>query len=222
MMQIEKNKILVQIGTNNGKDEFNKICKDSDPSKIILVEPNSLLNSEILANYNGVNNVFIENAAIMEANRGIVSLVIPAAIRGKKSINGIIYHSGHFSLLPMDDWGDKFVTLEAPSMSFNELCAKYSINNIHYLQIDTEGYDVEIIKAIDFEKINIDIICYERWDFGGDAFKRYGDKAKLYGINAMHFASNLLKGLGYRVQNIGRDAIAYKPIINKDILEIFK
>ena len=214
-MQIEKNKILVQIGTNNGKDEFNNICKDSNPLKIILVEPNSLLNSEILANYNGVNNVFIENVAIMEANRGTVNLVIPAAIRGRKSINGIKYKSSHFSLLPMDDWGNKFVMLEAPSMSFNELCAKYSINNIHYLQIDTEGYDVEIIKTIDFEKISIDIICYERWDFGEDAFKRYGDKAKLYGINAMHFASNLLEGLGYIVQNLDRNVIAYKPIMEK-------
>ena len=60
-----------------------------------------------------------------------------------------------------------------------------------------------------------DIICYERWDFGEDAFKRYGDKAKLYGINAMDFASNLLKGLGYRVQNLDRNVIAYKPIMEK-------
>ena len=208
---IEKNKILVQIGTHNGGDEFNKICKDSDPSKIVLVEPNSSLNPEIHANYNGVNNVFIENAAIMEANKGTVDLVHPVAIKGKKAVNGVKYGSTHFSLLPMDDWGNKFVTFKAPSMSFNELCAKHSINNIHYLQVDTEGYDVEIIKAIDFEKINIDIICYERWGFGEDAFKRYGDKSKLYGINAMDYASNLLKGLGYIVQDLKLDVIAYKP-----------
>lgn len=47
-------------------------------------------------------------------------------------------------------------------MTFMELCEWYEITDIHYLQIDTEGYDAEIIKSIDFAKVNIDIIKYEQ------------------------------------------------------------
>jgi hypothetical protein len=118
--------------------------------------------------------------------------------------------AGNYSLLPMDDWGDEFTTLEVPSMTFNELCAKYGVMDVHYLQIDTEGYDAEIIKAIDFKKINIDIIKYENWKFTEDCFKRYGDKSKLYGLNGMKDVSDLLTYLGYELMDCREDTLAIK------------
>ena len=90
-----------------------------------------------------------------------------------------------FSLLPMDDWGNDFVEIEAPSMTFNDLCDKYEIRHIDFLQIDTEGYDAEIIKSIDFTKIKIDTIKYEIWHFPVECFKRHGEKGKEYGWAGM-------------------------------------
>ena len=91
-----------------------------------------------------------------------------------------------------------------------ELCTRYEISDIHYLQTDTEGYDAEIIKSIDFTKINIDTIKYETWNFVEDCFSRHGDKAKLYGINGMNYISNLLLSLGYELTKDGGDMIAIK------------
>ena len=59
---------------------------------------------------------------------------------------------------------------KSDSITFNSLCKKYFIKNIHYLQIDTEGFDSEIIQSIDFNNINIDIIRYEKWNFSTDCF----------------------------------------------------
>ena len=50
MFKIAQNKGMIQIGTNNGADEFNGIVKYSNPSKVILVEPNKKLNGQILKN----------------------------------------------------------------------------------------------------------------------------------------------------------------------------
>ena len=198
-MKIQSNKVLVQIGTNDGADEFNRICRHSMPSMVILVEPNKLHNPSISTQYGLVKNVHIENVAITDVEKGIVTLVIP---KGKG------YSAVHFSLLPMDDWGDDFEKIEAPSMTFSKLCEKYGISRIHYLQTDTEGFDTEIIKTIDFDKIEIDIIKYEKWTFPTDSLSRHGEKANSYGLAGMEYVSALLKSKGYVLFDDEADILA--------------
>ena len=70
-MELQKNKVFVQIGTNDGFDEFNSIVRQYEPSLVILVEPNKLLNDRINYHYQGVNNYHIENLAITEENKGV-------------------------------------------------------------------------------------------------------------------------------------------------------
>lgn len=203
-MQLEKNKVFVQIGTYDGADEFNGLVKYSSPSKVVLVEPNIDMNQSIKENYEGVNNVFIENVVIMEENKGLVPLVFP-----DKRPNDAFYNAC-FSVLPMDNWGNKFKCLNVQSMTFDELCEKHNITDIHYLQIDTEGYDYEIIKSIDFKKIKIDILKYEIWNYDENCYKRYGEKAKLYGINGMKYVADLLQSLNYELIKEALDIIAVK------------
>ena len=211
-----KNKVVVQIGSWIGIDEFNEVVKHITPSKVILVEPNKALNDMIWSKYREVidlDNVFLENVAIVnEENKGTVRLVYPKGDENGVSENGMQYADPHFSLLPMDDWGDNFEVLEAVSMTFNELCEKHKLKDIHFLQIDTEGYDAEIIKSIDFTKVNIDIIKYEKWGFDESCYTRYGDKAKLYGANGMKAVKTFLELLDYTVSDIEgeNDMIAVK------------
>ena len=151
----------------------------------------------------------MENVAITEINKGKVTLVIPT-IKRDKSGKRVNYIDVHYSLLPMDDWGESFDKLEVPSMTFSELCEKHNVINIHYLQIDTEGYDAEIIKSIDFKHVSIDIIKYEDWSFPVESFSRHGDKAKHYGVNGMTDVMYLLKNLGYSLTEENKDFIAVK------------
>jgi len=205
-MRIEKHKTLVQIGTYNGADEFNCIVHGADPAKVVLVEPNKEMNAEIIKNYTGVNNVFIENSAITEVDKGLVKLVHPADVPRKNRQ----FYNECFSLIPMDDWGTDFKHIIVPSLSFMDLCKKYELTNIHFLQIDAEGYDCEIIKSIDFSKVNIDILKYENWSFPEDRFTRHGKKGKEYGINGMNYVAELLKNLGYSLIEGKADIIAIK------------
>jgi hypothetical protein len=41
------------------------------------------------------------------------------------------------------------------------LVEKYNYHNLDFLYIDVEGYDFEIIKSIDFSKLNPRLIYYE-------------------------------------------------------------
>lgn len=195
-MKLQQNKILIQIGANKGWDEFSEIAKASNPELIVLIEPIKEHNASLMDCYRGFN-IAIENVAITE-NEGSVTLSLP-----KNEDNG------KFSLLPLDDW-DIVETLETPGITFQQLCEIYKLKDIHFLQIDTEGYDAEIIKSIDFKEINIDIIKYERWDWSVDCFTSHGDKGKEYGIAGMHAVENLLRSEGYELEILTLDIIARK------------
>ena len=203
-------KVFIQIGTNDGNDEFRNLVLDNNPTLTILVEPSYLLEDKIKDNYKDVDNVEILIAAITKETQGEVELHIPKPDKNGVSSNGVSYGDQHFTLLPMDDWGDEFITIKSKSISFSDLCSRYNIEDIEYLQIDTEGYDYEILKSIEFKKYNIKTIKYENWPFGEESYTRYGEVGKDYGKNSMHEVEKILTENGYIINNIGSDTIAIK------------
>jgi len=202
-------KTFVQIGTHNGNDEFNNLVKKENPDLVILVEPNSSLNEQIIQNYSYLSEQIdkdikcvIENIAITDES-GPCKLVIPK--------NEVVFSNGHrhrftdvnFSLLPMDDWGEEFSTLEVEGITFNQLCEKYSIKEIEYLQIDTEGFDSQIILSIDFNKFKIKKLKYEIWGFDpSQSYTRYGKDGKKYGFVGMEKVEKKLTSLGYNLISV--------------------
>lgn len=198
-MNLHKNKVFVQIGTYNGKDKFNLFARQFSPEKVILVEPNKSLEQIIKYNYRKVEHVYLESVAITAEKTGNVKLVVP---------NKLGYSDGHFTFIPMDGWGEDLKQMEVPSMTFQELCEKYQITHIHYLEIDTEGYDSEIIKSIDFNNIKIDYMQYEFWGFNKSYFVSYGKDAVKYGRRAMKSTRFMLESLGYKLTRVNGNVIA--------------
>ena len=59
---MNQKQLYFQIGTNNGKDLFRKLCLKNKPDTIILVEPNISLIPQIKRNYRTLlKNVKIYN-----------------------------------------------------------------------------------------------------------------------------------------------------------------
>ena len=209
--------VFFQIGTNDGNDNFLKLVKDNNADLIILVEPNTNLIDSILKNYKDIKNVYIYNKAIYYENNKQVELVIPSknGKYGSKADNGLTYHHVHFSLFPMNDWGNKedMVKINADTITFEEICKNHNLTHIDYLQIDTEGFDTEIIKMIDFSKIVIKIIRFEKWNFDKECFTKHcADLSDKLGKNGMNDALNKLIKNNYIIEQIkdkdGDDYIA--------------
>ena len=199
--------VYIQIGTNTGDDNFLIRVRRERPDLVILIEPNKDWNNIIRKNYKGVPNLIVQNVAITEKSQEIVTLYIPKTDKNGIAINGVGYGTNNFSILPMDDWGEELVELKVPGVSFSDLCDKYAIRTINFLSIDTEGYDGEIIKSIDFSKYNIKEIEYETWDFPEDCFKRHGDKKKDYGVNGTTIINQVLTQAGYRIEKSPTDSM---------------
>ena len=204
-------KTFVQIGTHNGNDDFNKLVGKENPDYVVLVEPNSDMVEQILDNYSYINEdkIKVENVAI-NTQSGPCEIVIP-----KEPIplpDGGLCEIGttHYSLLPMDNWGNDFNSIKVEGMTFSELCEKHSITEIDYLQIDTEGFDSQIILSIDFDKIKIKKLQYEYWPFESKLYeKRYGEDSQNYGLNGMEEVESKLVDLGYNLRFKQRDVVAF-------------
>ena len=204
------NKVYFQIGTNNGNDSFLQKVKQDKPDMIILVEPCNFLNEDIKRNYKDIENVHLYNKAMYYTSNEIVTLVIPSknGQYGLRADNGIIYNTENFSLVPMNDWGDidDMVKYKASTITFDDICKEQNITNIDFLQIDTEGFDSEIIKMIDLSKYNIEQIQFERWGFDSNCFTRYHKNSNELGVNGMLSAVNKLSKYGYTIYNINESA----------------
>jgi FkbM family methyltransferase len=61
----------------------------------------------------------------------------------------------------LQDYGGKKEIIETQCYRLNALLDQYNISHVDYLSIDTEGSELEILKDIDFSKIDIDIITVE-------------------------------------------------------------
>jgi FkbM family methyltransferase len=195
---------------------------------VVLVEANSKHLDSINRNYSGINNVHIINKAIYYENDQEVELFIPAkdGVYGQPGVQPLAlrnhtYTDGQFSLLPMMDWGEKknICSFKAQTITFDTICSDLNITEIDYLQIDTEGFDSEIIRMIDMDRYNIRQIRYEKWGFKPEVFNEHNserehiDTNKL-GANGMQLVKEKLEKYGYTLRDIndrdGNDILAVK------------
>jgi FkbM family methyltransferase len=153
-------KNYIQIGTNNGDDEFKKIMeKLKEKSNIFLIEPNPNLIQSITEQYKDLNK--FHNVNIL--NVGIVS---------DKSINTLnLYRSGdgHSSILKRKSHNCIFDTINFIPKTLKDILTEYNINEIELLYIDTEGYDYTILNSIPLEELIIKEIICEIWPYDIDS-----------------------------------------------------
>ena len=51
--------------------------------------------------------------------------------------------------------------ITVPTKRIETICDEYNINHIHYLSIDVEGAEFDVIQSINFDKVYIDVIGFE-------------------------------------------------------------
>lgn len=127
----------------------------------LVIEPLPDLFEELRKNYAAFPSVTPVNVALHRtANRAELYRVSSAAAGLPSWTKGIA------SLDPQHHRrsgtaAEHIVAETVPCMTWERLLAQYKIDRIDYLQIDTEGYDFEILQMIDFDKLRPAIIKFE-------------------------------------------------------------
>lgn len=155
---------FVQIGASNGMrgDNLHPVIKEFHP-KGLLVEPIPEQFSELQINYADEKQLILENCAISEED-GERSI-----FRFKKEAN---LPEGAFNMSSFDKkhltkfkYLENFETLieeiKVPTHNMKSLLDKHQIEKVDFMQVDTEGYDYNVLKMTLNKGILPTIINYE-------------------------------------------------------------
>ena len=198
--------IVVQIGAHDGMhgDPVMPLIRKYH-WRGLLVEPQPEIFKRLTANYANEPQVACENAAVAHENghatlytfKKSPELPDHASMLASFNKNALLYN-GH-------GYQGEIEELRVPTFDLDTLLTKHRINHFDLLQIDTEGYDYEIIKLLAYYPYKPEVIHFE------SAFLNPAAK---------HECGELLHKMGYRALTIGIDTIAYRQT-GDDFGELF-
>ena len=143
----------------------------------LLVEPQlDVFEKGLKKTYAGNSQVILENVALGNAN-GQLPFYRVAISKSTWATGLSSFNRGNIEKLIADGYvirkaqaeglkipenpADLIETVQVPTMTVESLFLKYQIKNFQVLCIDTEGYDLEILKLIDLKKFTPEVIFFE-------------------------------------------------------------
>ena len=198
--KLHKDFFFVQIGANDGIS-FDPIYHLITKEKVngIALEPIPDIFEQLKKNYASYPNVKLVNKAIHSSEKEMLLYRVdpdkkeyPDWAKGTAS-----FYKNHHQLGPVKE--SDIIEQKVQCLSLKDLVKEYQIKHIDLLQIDTEGYDYEIIKMIDFTKMAPTIISFE-----------HGMEAGIMSPDQLFEIQQLLFKNKYTVIVGENDAIAYK------------
>jgi FkbM family methyltransferase len=193
MMQACDDPFVIQIGANDGNDRFRRHVERYRP-RGILVEPQRDAFDVLRQSYANQPQIRLANVAIAE------SAGPRPLYRSDRARIGAFPTSGLASLVPEKnglarEGAQRLRTETVSCITFSELVANFDVRHVTYLQIDTEGYDFEILRSIDFDRLKPDMLRYEYVNLNAD--EQAACRA-------------LLRDAGYRMLTLAIDVFAYR------------
>jgi FkbM family methyltransferase len=165
---------FIQIGANDGVtgDDLRQYIEKYKWHGI-LVEPVPYVFERLKKNYSGFSNLIFEKSAI-SSRSGFAKFY---SISEKDLENNNLFDSyDTFKIDQLSSFDkntlmkhsymhpnfEKLISeIEIPVLNIQDLLDKYQVTKLDLLQVDTEGFDFEILKMVDFEKILPFIVIFE-------------------------------------------------------------
>lgn len=154
---------IVQIGCNEGKDEVSILIKYNyhNLNRCILIDGNLEALKRCVDNYSNIdiNNKLEFYHYVISNNKKqektIFYIPSPANIKSDSEASSTSFE--HIKKMGLEN----FIETEAPNKEINQLFDDLNLQKIDHLFIDVEGQDCSLIRAINFNKTEIQSIFFE-------------------------------------------------------------
>ncbi|MCB0335666.1 MAG: FkbM family methyltransferase [Bdellovibrionales bacterium] len=178
--------VIVQIGAYVGNSDNDPLfhaltsqtfLHNSKSHKLVFVEPVKEYYDRLVENYSCLTQASFENVAISDHDGPATFFrlgVDPVAygypewlsqissLKEERSGSMWEQYDGHANEKEIQEFYLKHrIQTEVNCITFEMLLERHSISHIDLLQIDVEGFEFEILRSIDFNKIPIRFINYE-------------------------------------------------------------
>jgi FkbM family methyltransferase len=156
---------FLQVGANDGlmDDPIHFLVRKYGWCGVLL-EPDPQLFERLKENYSGVDGPILVNAALSPINgkttfyRIRMDEKMPSWCAGLGSFRRDVILSNKNDVPEIES---HIVEDRIESISFHSLVARYKLPRIDLIVIDTEGYDLEILRQLDLIRFKPDLIVYE-------------------------------------------------------------
>ena len=186
---------FLQVGANDGVkfDELHGFVT-THRCRGVVVEPLKFYFSSLEKNYADHPDITPLNCAVHASeSRAKIYHVDPAKIESMPEwapgIGSLDPEHHHKSNTP----SEFIIAEEVECMHLMEIIKKHNLQQLNLLQVDVEGYDGEVIRMIDFDRIQPRIIKYEHMNL--PAVEQKG-------------VTRLLKSNDYSIQQLESDTLA--------------
>ena len=206
----KENFTVLQIGANDGliNDPLCRLIRKGDWQGV-LIEPQKLvfetylqklyanypaikLLNNAIGNSNSIEKLYVISFSAERWATGLASFV-KSSIEGKIKDGYVAKCINKYKENAPSSVADYIATQDVSCISFETVFEKTQLKKIDLLQIDTEGFDFEIIKMFPFDKMKPGLISFESERLSKEDMKA----CEIY-----------LKKNGYNVSPIERDSVA--------------
>ncbi len=153
----KKDGFVVEIGAADGINNSNSRKLILDGWSALLIEPNP-------NNFSKLEKLYPENDKVKILNLGCSNTT-------EENINFYIDQNDEFEQLSTfsleqvqkckEMYGCEFIEKRVDVVKTSDIFLKNKISKINFLSVDTESFDYKVISGIDFDKVEIDLICVE-------------------------------------------------------------
>jgi len=163
---------VLQIGAMDGINfDDTRGFLDMYRWKSVLVEPVPAIFNELKENFKDRDNYIFEQCAITEEDGEIKMLTVPPDVIEREGLHP--GYKGMSALYPLrNGFGSDYqrdidvkaqfgVDIMVPTLTLNSLLDKHNLQNVDVFICDAEGYDWNIFKQLDFNRIRPKVIRIE-------------------------------------------------------------
>jgi FkbM family methyltransferase len=190
--------LFAEVGANDGEQhDLLRPLILSQPWRGIIVEPVPYVFERLKRNYRDRPGLALENVAIgpQDGRRTFYHLAevedpsregLPNWYDGIGSFSRkeVLSHERH-----IPDVESRLVETEVQCLTLETLCRRNGVDRLDLLLIDTEGYDWEIIRHIDFAAWMPRLLVYEHYHLGPEERRNCREHVRRLGYETMeeHF-----------------------------------
>lgn len=200
LSRIKPGLFVIQVGANDGitHDPIHKYIK-RDNWRGVLIEPQEVVyRTKLFPLYRRNKQVFIENIAVNDENglmdfhkisfcndrwaSGLSTFHKPT-LQSKIDSGEIERLAKRYGVSLPPDKSEFISTIKVEAKSFSFIREKYKIQHVDVLQIDTEGFDFEIVKLYDLQKNKASVVVFESSHLNQN---QYSDAQSYFEVNGYH------------------------------------
>ena len=158
---------FLQIGANDGeqRDPLRAEILGREWSGV-LIEPVPFVFERLRRNYAGIQRVRLLNLAVADHDGHVPLYHLaesddPSLPRWYDALGSLRREvvARHREFIP--DIEDRLVTTDVPCVTPSTLVDRYELGKVDVVQIDTEGFDYEILRRLPFDRLDPSLVIYE-------------------------------------------------------------